>query len=505
MKWNPEFRATFARMMELNPAWIAYWGLLALVLYFVSLLALSFFRARKATLSDYYIGSRKSTWWLITLGMISDSVSGVTFVSVPGSVFSQGYSYFQIVLGYFLGYLVIAKVLLPIYYERNLISIYAYLGDRFGPFAQKTASVLFIASRTFGSAARLYISVMILHQCIFSSFGFSPGLSFTLSVALIVLYTYKGGIKSLVWTEAYQSVILLGAIGFLFFSLWDSTPDPVSAVMTQKLFTTDPSKPDFFLKQILGGMLITCSMNGLDQNIMQMNLSCPKLSDARKNTITLAFVMVVVNFVFVALGALVQHHYLTRPWALPVGATGSLAADQTLSRLAFHMLGKAPAMMFIIGLSAATFSSAGTILPAIASSIEIDLLPNRLRNRIPVRVVHVFAAILILALIFLIHEIGTKSLIDLVLRCSGYTYGPLIGLFGLGIFSNFRLRHQHVPLLALASIGLTAWIDFSISRWWSGYRLGVELIAINGGLFTGFAMLFSRIRSPNPSASSPST
>jgi len=189
-------------------------GLLALFLYFMSLLGLSFYRARSATLSDYYIGSRNSTWWLITLGMIGDSVSGVTFVSVPGSVFSQEYSYLQVVIGYFLGYLVITNVLLPLYYKRNLISIYSYLGERFGPFAQKTASVLFISSRTFGSAARLYISVMILHECLLASLGLTPILSFTLSMAMIVLYTYKGGIKSLVWTEAYQSIILMVSILF---------------------------------------------------------------------------------------------------------------------------------------------------------------------------------------------------------------------------------------------------------------------------------------------------
>ncbi|MBU6153472.1 MAG: hypothetical protein KGP28_04140 [Bdellovibrionales bacterium] len=492
-------------MPDSSLEWIPFWGLLALVIYFVSLLALSFYRARSATLADYYIGSRKSTWWLITLGMISDSVSGVTFVSVPGSVFSQGYSYFQIVLGYFLGYLIIARVLLPIYYDRNLISIYAYLGERFGAFAQKTASILFISSRTFGSAARLYISVMILHQVIFSGIGLTPALSFTISVALIVLYTYKGGIKSLVWTEAYQSVILLTAIGFLFAALWGSAPDPVSAISEPQLFFTDPSKPSFFLKQIFGGMLITCAMNGLDQNIMQMNLSCPKLGDAQKNMYTLAFVMVAVNFVFVALGALVHQHYLTSPLAPPLNEAGMIAFDQTLSRLTLTTLGKSAVMMFIIGLSAATFSSAGTILPAIASSIEIDLLPARLRNRVPVRMVHGLAALLILGLIFFIHWIGTKSLIDLVLRCSGYTYGPLIGLFGIGIFTRIRLRHRHVPILATAAIGITAWIDFSLPRWWGGYRLGVELIAVNAMLFTVLALLFSKERHSGHEAFSAST
>lgn len=472
--------------------WLPLWGLCALFGYFLSLLALSFYRARSATLSDYYIGSRNSTWWLITLGMISDSVSGVTFVSVPGSVFTQGYSYFQIVLGYFLGYLVITGILLPVYYRRNLISIYSYLGERFGPHAQKTGSLLFIASRTFGSAARLYISVMILHQCILSGFGLAPGHSFTLAVGLIVLYTYKGGIKSLVWTEAYQSLILLGAIGFIFRALWTSVPDPLAVITAPKIFFTDPGKPNFFLKQIFGGMLITASMNGLDQNIMQMNLSCRKVSDARKNMFTLAFVMVAVNFVFVALGALVKAYYASHPVNLPLTDAGGIAFDRTLSHLTLNGLGTGPALFFIVGLSAATFSSAGTILPAIASSIEIDLLPKRLQNRVPVRLVHALAAVLILGLIFLIHGLGTKSLIDLVLRCSGYTYGPLIGLFGIGIFTKTALRQERVPFLCLLSIALTAWMDFSSEKWWGGYKLGVELIAINALFFTTFAVAFAR-------------
>jgi Na+/proline symporter len=473
---------------------IPYWGFAALFLYFASLLALSFYRSRSATLSDYYIGSRDSTWWLITLGMISDSVSGVTFVSVPGSVFSQGYSYFQIVLGYFLGYLVITRLLLPIYYERNLISIYSYLGERFGSFAQKTASTLFIASRTFGSAARLYISVSILHQCVFSSFGLTPEFSFTASVALIALYTYKGGIKSLVWTEAYQSLILLGAVAFLFSVLWQSAHSPIEVILAPKIFFTDPTKPNFFLKQILGGMLITSSMNGLDQNIMQMNLSCRKLEDAQKNMFSLAFIMVGVNFVFLALGALIQNYYVTHPASIPLSGAGTIAYDQTLSHLALTGLGKVSAMMFVIGLSAATFSSAGTILPAIASSIEIDLLPARLRNQIPVRLFHGLAALLILAMILGIHALGTRSMIDLVLRCSGYTYGPLIALYGLGIFTKVQIRHRHVPYLCALAIAMTGWVDFSSARWWGGYRLGVELIAINAAFFLGFALLFSKVK-----------
>ena len=394
-----------------------YLGLLAIGAYIAILLTLSFYRSRGATLDDYYIGSRNSTWWLVTLGMISDSVSGVTYISVPGSVFTSGYSYFQIVLGYFLGYLIITAVLLPLYYRLNLVSIYAYLGERFGMPAQRLGSVLFISSRTFGSAARLYISVLVLHQFLFSAFGVSPEVAFSLSMTLIVLYTFKGGIKSLVWTEAYQSVVLLAAVFCLFAIFWQQTADPVAAILKPQLFFFDVKAPQFFLRQILGGMLITASMNGLDQNIMQLNLSCKKVSDAKKNMLTLAFVMVAVNFIFLALGALVHQNYTDLALALPQNPSGGIAADQLLSTLVFQHLGTAASLFFILGLAAATFSSAGTILPAIASSIQIDLVPERFRNRLSVRWIHLLAAIVILALILILYRLETRSLIDLVLRC----------------------------------------------------------------------------------------
>ena len=463
-------------------------GFIALGIYFLTLLSLSFYRSRKATLEDYYIGSRNSTWWLITLGMISDSVSGVTYISVPGSVATQSYSYMQVVFGYFLGYLIITSILLPLYYRLNLISIYAYLGERFGAHAQKTGSFLFIASRTFGSAARLYISVMVLHQFLLGPAGVPPILSFVIAMALIVLYTYKGGIKALVWTEAYQSVILLSAIFILAVFFWNENSDPVQTILAPKLFFTDPQAPNFFLKQIFGGMLITASMNGLDQNIMQLNLSCKNLKDAQKNMLTLAFTMVFVNFFFMAMGALAHQALIQKGAQIP-------APDQILSTLIFHHLGSTAAIIFIIGLSAATFSSAGTILPAIASSIEIDLLPQRLRNRLPVRVIHALAAVLILFVIIAIYKLEAKSLIDIVLRCSGYTYGPLIGLYGLGIFTKINLKHERIPYLALSSIAISAFLDWNSVSLFNGYKIGVELIAINAAIFVMLSLSTSTTNS----------
>ncbi|MBS1960367.1 MAG: sodium:solute symporter [Bdellovibrionales bacterium] len=467
-------------------------GFLALGAYFLSLVTLSFYRSRKATLDDYYIGSRNSTWWLITLGMISDSVSGVTYVSVPGSVSTQAYSYMQVVFGYFLGYLIITTILLPLYYKRNLISIYSYLGERFGPHAQKTGSMFFIASRTFGSAARLYISVMVLHQFLLGPAGLSPVLSFVVAMGLIVLYTYKGGIKALVWTEAYQSVILLAAIFILAGFFWNEVQDPIATIMKPQIFFTDPKASNFFLKQIFGGMLITSAMNGLDQNIMQLNLSCKRLWDAQKNMITLAFTMVAVNFFFLALGALAIQLFQEKGIALPTLANGAVIHDQVLSTAVFSHLEPIAALIFIVGLAAATFSSAGTILPAIASSIEIDLFPKEWKNKIPVRVIHALAAVLILIIILGIYKAEARSLIDIVLRCSGYTYGPLIGLYGLGIFTKIQLKHQRIPYLCLIAVAISAYLDWNSANLFGGYKIGVELIAVNAIVFTVLALVFAR-------------
>jgi Na+/proline symporter len=227
---------------------------------------------------------------------------------------------------------------------------------------------------------------------------------------------------------------------------------------------------------------------------MQMNLSCRSLKEAQKNMFTLAFVMVAVNFVFMALGALTREAYAVGNLALPTLAGGAIASDRVLPALALGSLGTGAAMMFLIGLSAATFSSAGTILPAIASSIEIDLLPERLKDRIPVRLVHVLAAVVILLLILVIHALEARSLIDLVLRCSGYTYGPLIGLYGIGIFTSWRLEPARVPFLCLGAISLTAVLDLNSTQWFSGYRLGVELIVVNAGLFLMLALGFGKSR-----------
>ena len=461
------------------------YGLMAMALYFVALLSIAHYRSKSATLDDYLIGGHASTWWLITIGMISDSISGVTYVSVPGSVSTQQYSYLQFVLGNFCGYWVIAFVLLPLFYRLNLISIYTYLLKRFGTISQKTGACFFVVSRLFASSARLYIAVLVLHQFFFAD-HFSPVFSFGAALALIVLYTYKGGIKSLVWTEAFQSVFLLLGLGAIFYALWTALPEPMASLTHPQIFFWDPLAKNFFLKQFIGGLFITIASNGLDQNIMQMNLSCKNTADAQKNMIGVSFVVLLVSTFFIGMGALGTDLAHLSNLNIP-------SPDRLLSTLTFQKFSTATGILFILGLTAATFSSASTVLPALASSFEIDILPEKFQKRIPVRALHVGAAILMFGVICGFYLVHTKSLIEVIFRLAGYTYGPLLGLFGIGILTRLQIKETWVPVAAVFSILMTALLDQCSVRWFHGYQVSVELILINAVLFAVFIFIATQI------------
>jgi Na+/proline symporter len=464
-----------------------WYGLIAVVIYFVALIGMSQFRAKNASLDDYLTGGRNSTWWLITLGMISDTLSGITYVSVPGAVAQNQYSYLQIIFGHFLGWMGVAFILLPIYYRENLISIYAYLGDRFGPVTQKTGSFFFVASRLFGSAARLYIATLVLHHFFFSQIEISPIFSFITVMSLIVIYTYKGGIKSLVWTDAFQSLFLVAGILVVYFYLWADSSNPITTVLSPKIFFWDAMPSNYFFKQFIGGVFITFAMCGLDQNIMQKNISCKSLKEAQKNMVAFAFVMLAVNLIFVSLGALAIEYSANH-------SLESVASDKLLPLIVFQNLGAIPALFFVLGLTAATFSSADSVLPSIASSIELDLLSQSMRQRFPVRLLHLVVAILLLSIIIAFYLFNTQSLITVVLKYAGYTYGPLLGLFSIGIFTKIKLNEIWVPLVAILAIAATAILDQNSVRWFGGYQIGVELLAINGLIFCVFGLFIKQRR-----------
>ena len=469
----------------------SHYGLIAMCFYFLALLIIAHIRSRSATLDDYLIGGHSSTWWLITIGMISDQISGVTYVSVPGTVATQQYSYFQFVMGNFCGYWLIAFLLLPAFYRLNLISIYTYLEKRFGVISQKTGACFFVISRLFASSARLYIAVLVLHQFFFAE-QFSPIFTFAGALFLIVLYTIKGGIKSLVWTEAFQSVFLLLGLGAIFYSLWTVLPDPIATLAHPQLFFTDPMAKNFFWKQFLGGMFITVAANGLDQNIMQMNLSCKNVNEAKKNMLSISFVVLIVSGFFIGMGA------LGTEFARISGVTIA-SPDQLLSTLAFQKFSTLTGILFILGLTAATFSSASTVLPALASSIEIDILPPSIQKKVPVRALHLAAAVMMFFVICGFYLLNTKSLIEVIFRLAGYTYGPLLGLFSIGILTQKAIQERWVPLSAVASIAFTATLDRMGSQWFHGYQIGTELILINAVIFASLVLLSTKFdRRPLP-------
>ncbi|MCO5233554.1 MAG: sodium:solute symporter [Chitinophagales bacterium] len=488
--------------------------------YFSLLLIISKITSKDADNDSYFIGNRKSPWFLVAFGLIADSLSGVTYISVPGAVGKSQFSYMQLVLGYLFGYLVISYVLLPIYYRMQLTSIYVYLRERFGVTSQKTGSFFFLLSRLFGSAARLYLASIVMQTFLFTPLGIPFELSVTILIALILTYTYKGGIKTLVYTDTLQSLLLLmGLLLTIIFIMRDlnfGVIDTVQAVYQSeysKMFFWDFRETNFFIKQFLGGMFIAIAMTGLDQNMMQKNLSCPSLKAAQRNINSFSLVVVLVNLLFLSLGALLYIYSERNQLPIPQ------VSDELYPLLAFEHLGFWAGLVFIIGLSAATFSSSDSVLTALTTSFYIDFLKkdehqedeSQLKKKR--YIIHFCFAILLLAVILGIKVLNDKNIaiIDLVFLLAGYTYGPLLGLFFLGIFTKVQLREKWVPLVAVLSplvghslktilnfpalevmhlegnLGAYYQLMFQIGQWLNqslnislNYRIGNELILING-------------------------
>lgn len=426
--------------------------------YFALLLIISRITSKNANNDSYFIGNRQSSWFLVAFGLIADSLSGVTYISVPGAVGKNQFSYMQLVLGYFLGYMVISYVLLPIYYRMQLTSIYVYLRERFGVTSQRTGSFFFLLSRLFGSAARLYLAAMVMQTFLFSQLGIPFWLSVTILIGLMLAYTYKGGIKTLVYTDTLQSVfLLLGlimTIVFIMNAMDFNVADTVKAVYESehsKMFFWDIKEGNYFWKQFLGGMFIAIAMTGLDQNMMQKNLSCPNLKDAQKNINLFSVVVIIVNLLFLSLGVLL---YL---YVEKTGITIPEKTDELFPMLAFEHLGFWAGLVFIIGLSAATFSSADSVLTALTTSFYIDFLKKDDEKDDEAHlekkryIIHFAFAVLLLLVILGIKALNQQAVIDLVFLLAGYTYGPLLGLFFIGIFTKVQLKDRWVPLVAIAA------------------------------------------------------
>ena len=462
--------------------------LITFLLYTLVLFAVSWFTARGADNQSFFIGNKKSPWFVVAYGMIGASLSGVTFISVPGWVGSSGFTYFIIVLGYVAGYAVVTTVLLPLYYRLNLTSIYTYLDQRFGAKSYLTGASFFLISRIVGAAFRMFLVVSVLQYFVFDYFNIPFWVTVVIFMLLIQLYTLKGGIKTIVWTDTLQTTFMLLAvlltIGFILHHMQAGLGDIITKVWHSdysKMLVTEIDSPKFFLKQFVSGMFITIVMTGLDQDMMQKNLSCRNISDAKKNMTTLSWILVPVNLLFLFLGAVLYIYAAEKNITLPS------KADLVFPTIAIGNLGIAAGIVFIVGLISAAYSSADSALTALTTSFSIDILKldkkykhneNLLKKKR--MMVHFLMSVTIIFVIILFKVINDESVIAQLFTFAGYTYGPLLGLYAFGLFTKWKVKDQWVPVVAVLSPIITYFIKVNSISWFGGYQIGFELLLING-------------------------
>ena len=458
--------------------------------------------SRKSSNNAFFTGNRKSPWFVVAYGMIGASLSGVTFMSVPGGVYSGQFTYFGIVLGYIIGYAVIAFLLLPLYYKLNLTSIYSYLEIKFGKSSERTGALLFIISRLVGSAIRMYLVVFVLYEFVFKAWDIPFWVPAVIFIVLILLYTFKGGIKAVVWTDMLQTTFLLLAAVMTVVIVLKTLNISFGEMMSisaergyTKLFETDWSHSKFFVKQILSGAFITITMTGLDQDMMQKNLTCKSLKDAQKNVLTSSFFFVIVNVLFMSLGAALIYYVQETGLQLPVNESGVVVNDKIFPTVAFS-LSKLTSIIFMLGLIAAGYSSADGTLTALTTTFCFDFLHFDKNDKITEeqkikyrKMIHIGFAFLYLLVIIMFKPFHNESLIDKIFEIAGYTYGPLLGLYTFGLFvKNRKPNDKYVPIIAIASPIISYILNcYSKELFW-GYQFGFEILIVNG-LLTFVALL----------------
>jgi Na+/proline symporter len=466
--------------------------------YFALLLVVAWRTSRNANNDSFFIGNKSSNWKLVAFGMVGTTLSGVTFISVPGAVGRDGFGYLQVILGYVLGYIAVAYILLPLYYRLKLTSIYTYLEQRFGPRSYQSGAAFFIISRTLSASARLYLVVNILQLTILDSMGVPFWLTTTVILAMILLYTYEGGVKTIVWTDMLQTTgMVLGLVicaGWLLHEMNLSPLDSIAQMQAHgltRVVTTSIDSPAYFWKQVLAGFFIVLAMTGMDQETMQKNISVKTLRDSQKNMLLLTAVLTAVLVLFMYLGGLL---YLYAPTA-GVTATG----DKIFPAVVMLHMPAVLQLIFFIGLISALFPSADGAMTALTSSFSIDILgmqrrtdmteaaKKRLRHR-----VHLAFCAIFLALVLVFKWVDNASMVGLVLKLTGYTYGPLLGLFAFGILTRRALRDRWVPLVALAGPLLCYVIDCNQEMLFGAYRMGLELLILNGLLVFAGLLLISK-------------
>ena len=471
--------------------------LITIIIYFGILLGISRITARKHSDNGaFFRGNRQSPWYIVSFGMIGASLSGVTFVSVPGMVKNIDMTYMQTCMGFFVGYLIIAHVLLPLYYRLNLTSIYTYLGQRIGRCSYKTGASFFLISKMLGAAARLYLVCIILQHYVFDAYNIPFAVTAIGTVLLIWLYTHKSGIRTIVWTDSLQTLCLLLALGLILYNVADKLNlniggviDTIKNSSESRIFVFDDwqSKQNFF-KQFFSGIFITIVMTGLDQDMMQKNLSCRNLKEAQKNMYCYGISFVPVNLLFLSLGILLMVAATQMNIAIPPKGDDLLPMFAAGGHLGYAVL-----VFFTIGIIAAAFSSADSALAALTTSFCIDILnTDRYSEQKAVRIrkiTHLGISIVFVACILVFEAIDSQSVIDTIYTLASYTYGPLLGLFCFGLFTKYKPRDKYVPYIAILSPVVCYMIDILTFNA-TGYKFGYEMLMFNGLLtFIGLAIL----------------
>ena len=458
-------------------------ALIILAAYFGLLVAVSFFTSRKADGETFFTGNRTSPWYLVAFGMIGASLSGVTFVSIPGEVGNSAWTYLPVVVGNCVGYAVIAMILLPLFYRLKLISIYTWLGERFGESARLTGSFFFIVSQLIGASFRLFLVVGVLQLAVFDAMGIPFAATVLITIGLVWVYTFRGGIKTIVWTDTLQTIFMLASVVLTIILICKALDFDFSAMATavgkselSRVWDFDWRSGHNTIKQFIAGIAITVAINGLDQNIMQKNLTCRTLRDCRTNMFSFSGMFLLSNLLFLVLGVLLYTYAETKGITLPE------KTDDVFAFLSLNYFGVAAGIIFLLGITAAAYSSVDSSLTALTTSFCIDFLkldpksPEQKKRRIGV---HLMFSLLMCGVIILFRELNDDSVINTLFTAVGYTYGPILALFVFGLATRRQVRQRWVPWVCLISPLLSYLIQSHSEAWFGGYRFGFEILLLN--------------------------
>ena len=496
----------------MRPAFI----LILILGYFALLMGIAYLTGKKEDNQTFFTANRSSPWYLVAFGMIGASLSGVTFISVPGWVGDSGFSYFQVVLGYWAGYFIVAFVLLPVYYRQNLTSIYEYLKDRFGHNSHKVGALSFFISRVLGASFRLFLVAVVLQKFIFDAWGVPFEITVVLSIILIWVYTQKGGIKTIVWTDTLQTFLMLTAVGLTLYHLGSVLNLNISEILTEIQYekytrtwiTEDFLARNHFLKSFIGGMFITICMTGLDQDMMQKNLTCRSLKSAQTNMVVFSLVLVVVTFLFLVLGAMIFIYAEQNQIMIPL-MEGSPKTDLLFPEIAFNGgLGSSVSIIFILGLIAAAYSSADSALASLTTSFCIDFLKldqySESKQKSIRKQTHIGMSIILIIVVIVFKYVLDRNVIDGLLTLASYTYGPLLGLFTFGIFTPFQIQDRRVWFVVIVSMLLIILLGNLSPETLGGYQIGYEMLPLNGLLTFIGLILIRQKRLPPDQGTAPS-